>query len=216
MCHPDSEQNRPYKIPWPCQELNRGPTAPQTNTLPVCHTTPYLEPFLALSMSRTQRHLVCSSSIHWRTEGQAIHAVSSKTFWSSSRRPCSVYMGYVRPICEYTAPVWHSNITVDQSTQLQRIQNRACRIILGSKYESYTETLSQHELHTLEDRRLHFCYQFAQKCIESELYNEWFPLNPKTHSMRMRNTHKFHVRKCNTNRYRDSAFPFLTGLLNHI
>ena len=28
VCHPDAEQNRPYKIPWPCQGLNWGPTAP--------------------------------------------------------------------------------------------------------------------------------------------------------------------------------------------
>ena len=39
VCHPDTEQNRPYKIPWPCRGLNRGPTAPQERTLPVCHTT---------------------------------------------------------------------------------------------------------------------------------------------------------------------------------
>ena len=40
VCHPDTEQNRPYKIPWSCRGLNRGPTAPQAITLPVCHTTP--------------------------------------------------------------------------------------------------------------------------------------------------------------------------------
>ena len=40
VCHPDTEQNRPYKIPWPCRGLNQGPTAPQARTLPVCHTTP--------------------------------------------------------------------------------------------------------------------------------------------------------------------------------
>ena len=40
VCHPDSEQNRPYKVPWPCRELNRGPTTTQARTLPVCHTAP--------------------------------------------------------------------------------------------------------------------------------------------------------------------------------
>ena len=41
LCHPDTEQNRPYKIcPWPYRGLNWGPTAPQARTLPVCHTTP--------------------------------------------------------------------------------------------------------------------------------------------------------------------------------
>ena len=32
VCHPDTEQSRPYKIPWPCRGLNRGPTAPQVRT----------------------------------------------------------------------------------------------------------------------------------------------------------------------------------------
>ena len=41
MCHPDTEQNRPYKI-CPCRGLNWGPTALQARTLPVCHTTPIL------------------------------------------------------------------------------------------------------------------------------------------------------------------------------
>ena len=40
VCHPDTEQNRPYKIPWPCRGLNQGPTALQARTLPVCHTAP--------------------------------------------------------------------------------------------------------------------------------------------------------------------------------
>ena len=41
VCHLDTEQNRPFKIPWPCRGLNRGPTAPQARTIPVCHTTLY-------------------------------------------------------------------------------------------------------------------------------------------------------------------------------
>ena len=65
------------------------------------------------------------------------HAVSSKTFWSSADDLVSLYMCYVRPICEYAAPVWNSNITIDQSKQLERIQKTTCRTILASKYESY-------------------------------------------------------------------------------
>ena len=42
--HPDTEQNRPYKIPWPWRGLNQGPTAPQARTLPLCHTTPITLP----------------------------------------------------------------------------------------------------------------------------------------------------------------------------
>ena len=50
VCHPDTKQNRPNKIPWSCLDLNRGPTAPQARTLPVCHTTPYV---LFTHMDRT-------------------------------------------------------------------------------------------------------------------------------------------------------------------
>ena len=50
VCHPDSEQNKPYKIPWPCRGLNRGPTAPQARTLPVCHTTPHSTHFEIITL----------------------------------------------------------------------------------------------------------------------------------------------------------------------
>ena len=29
VCHPDTEQNRPYKVRWPCRELNWKPIALQ-------------------------------------------------------------------------------------------------------------------------------------------------------------------------------------------
>ena len=48
----------------------------------------------------------------------------------------AVYIGYVRPICEYAVPVWHSNINADQSILIERIQKRAC---LGSKYDRTQE-----------------------------------------------------------------------------
>ena len=62
---------------------------------------------------------------------------------------------------------------------------------------------SRLELQTLEDRRLHLCHQFARKCLESERYNEWFPLNPKTHSICAWGTH--------TNSMSVSAIPTGTG-----
>ena len=49
VCHPDTEQNRPYKIHWPCWGLNWGPTALPARTLSVCHTTPKYEKFLIKS-----------------------------------------------------------------------------------------------------------------------------------------------------------------------
>ena len=80
----------------------------------------------------------------------------------------SVYIGYVHPIVEYACPVWHGSINVHQTLKLERIQKRACRIILGTAYTSYSDALTITGLQRLEERRLHLCTQFAKKCTTSE------------------------------------------------
>ena len=125
----------------------------------------------------------------------------------------SVYIGYVRPIVEYACPVWHGSISIQQTQQIERIQKRACRIILGSTYTSYTDALSTTGLHTLQERRLHLCTQFAKKCTTSEKYTEWFPLNDRSHSMRLRNTRTYQVPKFRTERYGNSSIPYLIHCL---
>ena len=97
-----------------------------------------------------------------------------------------MYTGYVRPVSEYGVPVWHGSITDCQSDQLERIQKRACRIIRGSQYESYTDAVEELNLQTLSDRRIQLCYQFAQKCCDSDRYSKWFQGNSKTHQMSLR------------------------------
>ena len=126
----------------------------------------------------------------------------------------SVYIGYVRPIVEYACPVWHGSINIKQSQQIERIQKRACRIIIGSTYTSYAEALSVTGLQTLEERRHHLCTQFARKCCTSGKYSGWFPLNNRTHTMNLRNTHTYQVPRFRTSRYGNSAIPHLIKLLN--
>ena len=126
----------------------------------------------------------------------------------------SVYIGYVRPIVEYACPVWHGNMSTKHTQQIERIQKRALRIILGSTYTSYAEALSSTGLQTLEERRQHLCSQFANKCTTSEKYSGWFPLNNRTHSMSLRHTRTYKVPKSRTLRYGNSAIPHLTKFLN--
>jgi len=126
----------------------------------------------------------------------------------------SVYVGYVRPLVEYAAPVWHGSINVQQTQQLERIQKRACRIILGPTYTTYTEALESTGLQSLDARRHHLCAQFATKCCTSDRYKDLFPVNNKDHPMVLRNTEPYKVPKYRTNRYRDSSVPYLTSILN--
>ena len=76
----------------------------------------------------------------------------------------SVYIGYVHPIVECACPVWHGNMSTKHTQQIERIQKRASRIILGNTYTSYAEALSStglHSLDMLEERRHYLCSQFA-------------------------------------------------------
>ncbi len=42
--------------------------------------------------------------------------------------------GYVRPLTEYCDAVWDSSLTTGQIACIERVQKRACKIILGKEY----------------------------------------------------------------------------------
>ena len=111
--------------------------------------------------------LVVQSDLGWQSQINNMVTKSSRRLYMLSRLKrfgvpaedlVSVYTGYVRPVSEYGVPVWYGSITDCQSDQLERIQKRACRIILGSQYESYTDAVEELNLQTLSDRRIQLCY----------------------------------------------------------
>ena len=92
----------------------------------------------------------------------------------------SVFVSYDRPVVEYATPVWHDCLTEEQS------KKRACRIILGAKYNSYTEALDLTGLQTLSNRWIQLCTKFVVDCTRSDRYTEWFLLKNKTYGMTLR------------------------------
>ena len=55
----------------------------------------------------------------------------------------AIYNLYVRSMLEFNCCVWHFNITQEESSDIQRVQNVACRIILKENYLSYENALNQ-------------------------------------------------------------------------
>ena len=125
------------------------------------------------------------------------------------------YKTLVRPACEYAAPAWHAGLTTSQRARIETVQRRACRIILGPAYTTYTEACSRLELPTLEARRRELCRSFARRLIESDTFRNWFP--PTRGNISNRNTRSKHLLstvKTRTNRYKNSPIPYMTNLLN--
>jgi hypothetical protein len=88
---------------------------------------------------------------------------------------------YLRPVLEYACVIWHSGITNKQRYELERIQKRACKIMLGPEYFSYDDALQMFNLDTLENRRKNHCLKFAKGLADNIRCNDLLP--PPPHSI---------------------------------
>ena len=64
-----------------------------------------------------------------------------------------VYILFVRSLLEYCSVVWHSSLTLEQSSNIERVQRTALKVILGESYSDYPTALNQCGIETLNDRR---------------------------------------------------------------
>ena len=124
-----------------------------------------------------------------------------------------VYTGYIRPILEYCAPLFHSNLTRKQTDNIERIQKRACRIILGLNYETYNHALQLCNLLTLEERRNKLCFDFAIKLEKHDLGSLWLP-SQRIVKFNLRNVQKYSQFICKTSRFNNSSIPYFVRILN--
>ena len=72
-----------------------------------------------------------------------------------------IYVLFIRSVTEYCATAFHSSLTVEQATDIERIQKTSLKIILGDSYVSYEAALEMTGLQTLHDRREKRCLDFA-------------------------------------------------------
>ena len=66
----------------------------------------------------------------------------------------------------------------------------------------------------LSERRSELCLLFSKKCLKHDKVKDLFPLKQKSHEMDLRDTEKYVVKHANTERYKNSAIPFMQRLLN--
>lgn len=125
----------------------------------------------------------------------------------------TVYQTYIRPLVEYACPVWHPSITREQSKQLEMIQKRSCRLILGNRYEHYHTALLDLGIAKLSDRREQLLLKFGQKLLNSERHQHLLPVKSKP-TYALRSHRKYQEPKTRTVRYSNSTIPHVIRLLN--
>ena len=136
------------------------------------------------------------------------------SFGADVRDLRTIYILFVRSQLEHSSVVWHSSLTEQQKSDLERVQRSALKVIPGNKYESYQKALNILDLEPLEQRREYLWLRFAQKCTKNDQAKRMFPLNDKLHDMNMRREEKFTLQYAKTERLKKSAIPYIQKLLN--
>ena len=130
----------------------------------------------------------------------------------------SVYLMYIRPLLEYASPVWSPALTVQQSNKIERIQKRACRIIIGyHNYTDYANALEFLNIISLEHRRKQLFEKFAKSIISSRHSSMLPPLRSTLPNYRpLRSKDGFLEPMCRTQRYKKSPLPQVIKTLNNL
>ena len=124
------------------------------------------------------------------------------------------YIMKIRSVLETSAAVFHSMLTNDDRSDLERVQRNVVRTIMGRRYLSYEDSLTILKLETLHERREEICLSFALKCQNSKKFSHMF--EPVPHSdYNFRETLKFIEPHCHLERTRKSPLVYLTRLLNN-
>ena len=96
-----------------------------------------------------------------------------------------LYCSFIRPILEYSSCVWHFALTKSDTERIEKVQQRALRIIYGFD-RTYESCLSESSLESLEERRLNCCKQLfdAIKCSGHVLHDLLPPERELCYSLR--------------------------------
>ena len=85
-----------------------------------------------------------------------------------------IYEKQVRSILEFGVPVWNSNVTQQEVSDVEQVQKSFLHIVLDSDYTSYGIALNIANLESLEARRTKLYISFAVKAQKHPTHKNWF------------------------------------------
>ena len=151
-----------------------------------------------------------------------------KHFGLEKEELITAWKSILRPITEYAVPLWHSGLSENDSDRIEMLQKRVLAVILGLDYinfkkyykvndglVSYEDALELLGLTTLKHRREVLTTKFALDTARSQLHNDLFVKNDNQY-MATRNRLLLIEPNCQTDRYYNSAVPYMIRILNNV
>ena len=153
-----------------------------------------------------------TADLKWQSHIDKITAKASQRLYCiillnragvESQHLVNIYTSLVRSVVEYACQVWHTNLTKQQTKQLESIQRRAMRT-----FRNVLEAIVTAGIPTLADRRETLCRTlFAKRQKHNhKLHHLLPPVRETTHSMR--SNCKCTVPRCRTERFKNSFIPY--------
>ena len=113
--------------------------------------------------------------------------------------------------------MWNSNLTNQNSDEIERVQKSFAHIALGSQYVDYRQALEALGLETLKERRIKLCRRFALKSSKHPLHSKWFVKESSSKTFNTRSIKKkYIVPFARLERFKQSPLLYLTQLLNDL
>ena len=133
-----------------------------------------------------------------------------RAFGFSEQELVKVYKTVVRPIAEYCAVVFHSQMTDEQDEILERQQSHALKLIFGP-HISAGRMREMAGVPSLRQRRIDLCDKFAGKALKNPRFQHWFPLRTGRST---RTAPKYEETFARCDRLRNSPVHFFRRRLN--
>ena len=118
----------------------------------------------------------------------------------------TIYISVVRPVVEYACPVWHTNLPIYLSDNIEMIQKRAVREIFPGM--CYVDILNHINLSTLKERRDYLCKKyFINMQARSHKVNCLLP-KKRLVDYNLRHGNMYPLTVTRTNRFKNSLIPW--------
>ena len=175
-----------------CQDIGMTVNSKETQMLTISASNEEISSYIKTQegdVIRSQESLKISGFVFGRKPGVGKHVRHLMTtfrsrFWllrhlKSARIPtddlAKLYQVLIVPTLDYATPVYHSQLSQEQSNALEKMQSRALKIIYGFDL-SYEEILEMSGIKTLWTRRERLMDKFIVKLTENPRFSkDWLP-----------------------------------------
>ena len=138
-----------------------------------------------------------------------------KSLGMPQRELGSIFTTFILPKLTYASPAWSSSLSLTQRKQLERVQKRAVKIILGRSYTTYEEALSTLQLPTLSQHHSHLMQQFGTKLLTHPRHRDLLPASIPPPRRAVRHHNIIQPIRATTDRYKCSPIPTIVGIINN-